>query len=258
MQPRTWMTALLLPLMGGCAVKAQGSEITQAWLFEAQPAVGEVRVLPTLVLHDELDVELQTFVGRDVGEEQEAIREARTRQVGEVPAALGQALPGAVNGRLGKSWSGQFRHGHWPLGASRRLERALDTSMETGSLDAVLMGLAEQVGTGAVLVTWTRELAGDPVSMQGFPGDLVRTEAGDVVVDQAAETYLVRADVGVALVTPDEVLIRYEDDYHVLLSELSGTGGAADRLAQIMAEEVAKIWATDELLATGPVMAARR
>lgn len=252
------MTALLLPLMGGCAVKAQGSEVTQAWLFEAQPAVGEVRVLPTLVLHDELEVDLQTFVGRDVGDEQEAIRKARTRQVDEVPAALGRALPGAVNGRLGKRWSGQFRHGYWPIGASKRLERALDTSVETGTLDVALMSLAEQVGTGAVLVTWTRELAGSPVSMQGFPGDLVRTEAGDVVVDQAAETYLVRADVGVALVTPNEVLIRYEHDYHVLLSDLSGTVGAADQMAQVMAEDVAKIWATDELVPTGPTLASRR
>ena len=94
--------------------------------------------------------------------------------------------------------------------------------------------------------------------MQGLPGDLARTEAGDVVVDQAAETYLVRADVGVALVTPNEVLIRYEHDYHVLLSDLSGTVGAADQMAQVMAEDVAKIWATDELVPTGPTLASRR
>ena len=88
--------AVTLPLVGGCAVRSAEAPIAQAWLFEAQPAVGEVRVLPTLVLHEAPELTLQSFVDRNVGSEQRQIREARTRQLGEIPLALGQALPGAV------------------------------------------------------------------------------------------------------------------------------------------------------------------
>lgn len=250
--------AVTLPLVGGCAARSAEAPIAQAWLFEAQPAVGEVRVLPTLVLHEAPELTLQSFVDRNVGAEQRQIREARTRQLGEIPRALGQALPGAVNGQLGKRWSGQFRHGRWPAGAAKRMERALAAFPDTVTLDATLESLADQVGSGAVLVTWTRELDGEPVSMYGFPGDLVRTEAGDVVVDQAAETYLVGVEMGIALVTADEVLIRYEDRYHTLLSESSGSAGAAERMAGVMATEVAKVWATDTLLPVGPALVARQ
>lgn len=235
---------LALALAPGCVHRAAADRLPEPWRFEARAATGVVRVLPVVDLHDEIPVELGSFVGLPVPEPRAALRARRTEQLQQVPAALGERLPGAVNGQLGLAWDGQFRHAPWPVGARERLREALEQP-GTKELDAMLAELASR-GPEATLFTWVREVDGDPVSRHGFPGDTVNTVAGPVHVSHRDEPYVVTLVAGLALVTRDgEVLIRYEYAYHTVLSGDLTARDAAGDLARRMAVDIVKVWATE-------------
>lgn len=243
------MRALLVAgvfLVSGCAHHVAAEGLYQPWRFEAQEARGEVRVLPLLALHDDLPVELRSFVGRTVPWERERLRIARTTQVEAVPKALGERLPGAVNGLLAGRWEGQFHHAGWPVGSEARLKQVLTHPEQRDGLDTVLSELGRNGTADATLVTWVDAIHGDPVSLMGFPGETVSTAVGPVHVNHRDEPYVVTLDVGVALVTREgEVLIRYEDRYATLLSGRVDEELAATDLARRMAADVTKVWATE-------------
>lgn len=243
--------------LSACAHRGAADGIHEPWRFEAQAARGEVRVLPVLQLHDEIPVELGSFVGVTIPYERQRLRTLRTAQLGELPHALGERLPGAVNGQLGDTWDGQFRHSAWPMGAQEKLRAGLDAGRRNGVLDAVLGEIAQTGGAQATLFTWVRAVDGDPVSMHGFPGATVETPVGPVYVNHREEPYVATLDVGLALVTNDgEVLIRYEHQYRTLLSGGLGEVEAACDLAHNVAIDVTKVWATEaELSRTSALLA---
>ncbi len=251
------LTSIVLLMLSACAHRGAADRIPEPWKFEAQVTRGEVRVLPVIAMHDEIPVELGSFVGLTIPYERQQLRARRTQQLEAVPASLGERLPGAVNGQLGAAWSGQFHHGAWPLGGQEKLRKALLETGKTGDVDAVLSELARGTSAEATLFTWVRQVNGDPVTLHGFPGSTVDTPVGPVHVNHRDEAYVVTLDVGLALVTNSgEVLIRYEHDYSALLTGRS-SGEAAGDLARRVADDVTKVWATEAELNRAPALLAQ-
>jgi len=166
-----------------------------------------------------------------------------------VPQQLALYLPGAVNGELGTASEAAFRPGRFPLGGRDRLTSALKGR---GDLDVALSSVARGMHGEAVLFTWITGLHGEPLTAEAFPGDIVETEVGPVVVDHAQEPYRVTAGVGMALVSTDgEVVIRYADQFEAVLSGRRGASGVGRDLASALAHEVAMVWPCDPRLHYG-------
>ena len=243
---RAWAIPATL-LLAACTPRP---EPVLSWRFEARRTTGEVRVLPVITLHDEPALALDSFLGRGLSAEVEAQRRLRTEELGAVPEAIGLALPGAVNGVLGRTWEGQFRYSSWPLSARDRVEVALEANSRR--LDAQLGRAARVAGGDAVLVTWVDALDARPLTAEGFAGDIVETTAGPVVVDHADEPYHVEVDVGMALVAADgEVVLRYHDAFEALLSSRMPPSHVGRVVAAELASEIGKVWATDPALEAG-------
>ena len=242
MDSRLAACCILLSL-SACIKRATPESIYEPWAFEARVTAGEVRVMPIIQLHSELVVDTRSYVGIPLPFERVQKRKERTEALSNVPAALAEALPGAVNGQLGLAWHGQFHHANWPLGTADRVHAALNGERP---LDATLEEAAGTIGGEATLFTWVRELDGLPLSTLAFPGQPVVTPIRPVTVDHTDEPYLVNLLCGLALVTSDgEVVIRYEDVYQTVLSGKVGPERAAADMALVMAEEVTKVWATE-------------
>ncbi|MFT4621464.1 MAG: hypothetical protein ACI8PZ_000116 [Myxococcota bacterium] len=233
--------AMVVLGLAGCVPHATP---VQSWRFEARPTRGEVRVLPVITTHDAPSLDTSSFLGRGLTPEVEAVRRARTRELDQVPSAIGLALPGAVNGVLGQTWRGQFRYAEW-RGASRdRVERVLER--DGRRLDAKLGRAARSAGGDAILVTWVSKIEGRALTADGFAGDIVETTAGSVVVDHEDEPYHVVVGVGMALVARDgEVVLRYQDSFEALLSSRMSPEHVGRVVASELASEVGKVWATD-------------
>ncbi|NCG19145.1 MAG: hypothetical protein GWP91_09045 [Rhodobacterales bacterium] len=249
-------TALCMSVLTLVSGAARAEEIKSSWAFEARATHGEVWVMPTLVLHEDPEVNLDSFLGMGLCLQRRTIRQRRTDQAAALPGAVGLALPGAVNGELGLKWKGQFRHGRWGR-AAEKLRGAVEGKRD---LDETLLAIAEQNGGEATLFTWTHALGAHPLTQDSFPGELVNTSWGPVMVDHAEEPYLVSLQMGIALVAADgEVLIRYVDVYETVLSGQSGVDGAGEDLARSMAQEVVKVWAIEpELEVHGSLLAQRQ
>lgn len=243
---RVWAIPAMLMLV---ACKPRPEPVL-AWRFEARRTSGEVRVLPVIALHKEPLLALDSFLGRGLSDEVEAQRRLRTQELVDVPEAIGLALPGAVNGILGRTWDGQFRYSSWPLTARDRVEAALEGSSRR--LDGQLGRAARTVGGDAVLITWVDALDARPLTAEGFAGDIVETTAGPAVVDHADEPYHVEVDVGMALVAADgEVVLRYHDAFEALLSSRMPPSHVGRVVAAELASEIGKVWATDPALEEG-------
>ena len=225
--------------------------------FEARNTWGEVRVIPALVLIDPLPLNEKTHVGSALPPGRRSIRALRTEQLHEVPAAVGRALPGEVNGLLGLSWPGQFHVHRLGQGTLDRLADAV--SGQRPDLHSILAHTAQSAGGRASLFSWVLDLQGEPLSLRGFPGEVVHTEIGPVVLDHEDEPYLVEAEVGMALVAEDgEVVLRYQDTYHALLSSEADPYDAGRMLARGLAEEVVTMWSLDPRLGDLPPVPPRR
>lgn len=234
----------------GCVHAPQRpAEPRLAFTFEARPTRGEVRVPPALQLHANVAPDFGSLLGRALPDGQAATRVARARELDALASAIGLALPGEVNGELGQRWDGQFQQSGYPLGARARLLEALRSGRD---VDGVLGEAARAIGGDAVMISWLGALEAHPLSRESFPGSVVDTPAGPVVVDARDEPYLVSARVGVALIAGDgEVVLRYDDVYDTVLSGSRGPDVAGRDLAHALASEVAKVWAVDPRLWEG-------
>lgn len=209
----------------------------QPWAAEASPPGDEVLVLPVLDRTRTIPVDYAESIGVRVPFEREDTRRRRTVELADVPRAFGWALPGEVGADLGDRWEGRFLVGRWPSGARGRLEQALGGS----GLDVALSDLADS--RRPVLVTWVSALDGRPISGEALPGEVVDTEVGPVVSDLFSEPYRVEATLGAALIAPDgEVVVRVDDDFEAVLSDVSGPDQVGRALASALAEDVAKLW----------------
>lgn len=212
------------------------------WRFEGLSATGEIRVVPVLHAYDAPRLRVDTYVTEGMHDAGIALRQERMAELAVVPEHLGVSLPGAIHSRLDHGWSGHFRVGHLPMGARDRLEGALRRD-DVESLEAVLSSVAPGIGGEATLFTWVTELRAIPLTTEAFPGDLVETPAGLVMVDLAEEPYRIEAEVGAALVTSDgHVILRYSDRAASLLSPHRDAGRVGRDLAGSLAGEIAKMW----------------
>ena len=221
---------------------AWATEGALPWDFSAREATGDVRVLPLLTL-GQVDDSLvrETWIGLPAPPAQERVRRRRTSELQRIPHEIGLALPGAVNGELGPSWSGDFHLANWPEGTEARMAGAIERQDWQA-----LRGVARAVGGDAVLVTWLTDLVGDPITASYLPGDVAQTAAGPVVVDLSDEPYLVSATIGAALVTRDgEVCVRYSDTFNAILSARYDAPKVGRQLARGMATELTRVWVRD-------------
>lgn len=211
---------------------------TLPWDFAAREAEGDVRVLPLLELGDAPGLVRDTWIGLPAPPEQERIRRRRTAELARVPHQIGLALPGAVNGELGPTWSGDFHIARWPDGIDERAIGAIERNEWR-----ILGSVARAVGGDAVLLTWLTALDGQPITASNMPGDVVDTPAGAVVVDLRDEPYLVTATIGAALVTRDgEVCLRYTDTFEAVLSARYDADRVGRQLARSLAAELTRVW----------------
>jgi hypothetical protein len=213
------------------------------WNAEARPAEEAVVVLPVLALHDALEVTQDDWLrGTELSVGRLEAREYRVDELRDVAQAWSAAMPGAVDVALGERWDGVFTVGRYALGERALLARAI---RDEKPLEAVLSGVGRSQGR-STLVTWVDALEGLPLTAERFPGDVVETSAGYVIVRLDDEPYRVRAHVGVALVAADgEVLVRYSDEVEAVLAPGVGVQTAGLAMARELAHEVAKVWPTE-------------
>ena len=238
---------LLLPLLiAGCAARGSVSAVAP-YRFEARLTRGEVRVAEVIVLDRGVaPVSRDDWMG-EVSERRMAVRETRSREVGEIAAAVGRALPGEINGALGREWQGHFTDHRLPSPSRHQLEDAL---RDQRMLDPTLAGAAHRMGGQTTLFSWVYELRATPLSLMGPPGSVVSTRTGLSVVDPSEEPHLVSARVGMALVAADgEVVLRYQQTYETILSAAWGPEDAGRSLARALAVEISDVWALDPRLA---------
>ena len=229
--------------MVGCVSTPQ--KVQLAWTFEPRATKGEVRVLPLLDLHQDLELNRSSYLGNDVPWVREELRRQRMEQLERVPHELGVALPGSINGQLGQSFTAEFSVGRYPVGMRQRLKVAL---LGKADLDSTLADVARSVGGDATLLTWLTDFSGRPLTAEAFPGDFINTPMGPVRVEHLDEPYYVTADVGMALVAADgEVVLRYADIYESVMSGQADAVTVARDLTGSMAAEVSKVWACDPI-----------
>src|SRR5262245_55745723 len=87
-----------------------------SWDFAARWAPGEVRVLPLVSLSEAPGIVVDTWIGNPAPPAQLRLRARRTRELSWLPHELWLAMPTAINGAIGETWTGEFRVGTWPTG----------------------------------------------------------------------------------------------------------------------------------------------
>lgn len=134
-----------------------------------------------------------------------------------------------------------------PCGGRRCGELAYDTGVPR-TLDAALSDAARAGQGRSVLVTWVRELAGEPLTNDFIVGEVTYIGEGPVVVT-LEEPYRVSGRFGLALVSPDgDVLVRYEEPFEAVLGDHYGAGRIARDVARDLAAEVSRFWPLDPAL----------
>lgn len=241
-----WVLGIAL---AGCAPHPVDPPRPLAWDCSAHPTRGVVRVVPVLVDVPAPRLSEASWIGAPLPVDRLRERVNRTRQLASVPEAAGIAVPGALAGALGARWDGTFHAAALPRGGRERWLAAVQGRV---GLENTLGGLARAVGGTATLFVWVDDLQGAPLSATDGPGDVVRTAAGPVVIDDAEEPYEVRARIGVALVAADgEVVLRYVDTYDALLTDRADADQAGRDLARRLAAQVVRLWPTDPRLRAG-------
>ena len=205
-----------------------------------RPISGEVRVVPGVGAHDPVPLVVDDFLGGGLAAPRLAVREERTRQVLQLPAEIGLALPGAVGGEFGDAFEGTFRAARWPEAARARVARAIERGE---GLDDALSTAGRSVGGEATLITWVDRLYARPLSLDGAPGEMVETPKGTVLVDHVDEPYLVDLWVGMALVSSDgTLLVRFRMNAKTILSGAQPPSAVGREVARQVAAKMARIW----------------
>ncbi len=228
------------------AAHAQTAPPPLNWDFDGRAVPGSVRVMPIIA---PIDVQLgnDTWVGAGLSEIRQDLRRERESMALDVPASIAAALPGAINGRVGSSWGGEFSVGRYRMGARRRLAN------HVGALSMVpaLTDIATRGDEASTLFIWVEEVNASPLSAETFAGDIVVTGAGPVVVDHHVEPYRVSATVGAALVASDgAIVVRYVDHFEAVLTD-RGPSATGRTIAQGLADELSLVWPSDERLMDG-------
>lgn len=224
--------ALLAP---GCASHHPHADRTP-WDIHPEVVLGEVRVVPALVLTPPPAPTMTDMLSTPLSAEFSAGRLQRAAELESLPDALRHDLAGAFYAALPEGWRGHLRDGELSAPARQRVERALT---ESAGLDAALAEAAAQVGGDAALFVWVRSVEGQPLTSTHLIGELVLQDGLPVVVDWTEEPYAVRVELGLALVSREGVvLFRCEDQYTGLLSaghplDLMSLEIAQDAVAQI-------------------------
>lgn len=235
---------LLAPMLMGCV--RHTTVLEQPYRFEARTTHGVIRVLPPLDITDPTELTTASYIGPAIPWMREWLRARRTDEIDGLPAEVGHSLPGALNHCLDARFDATFLEGSYAPGVRMAVTSAL---RGRGDLDATLQLAVRGSDGSAVLVSWVEAIDARPLTAEGFAGDILQTPAGPVVLDFLDEPYLVEARVGMALVAHDgEVVLRYADTFATVLSARRKPRRAAKDLAAALAEEVAKVWATDPRL----------
>ncbi|MFT6822147.1 MAG: hypothetical protein ACJATT_005982, partial [Myxococcota bacterium] len=216
------------------------------WDFNGRAVPGSVRVMPVIAPTD-VQLDDETWVGAGLSELRQDLRRERESMATDIPASIASALPGAINGRVGASWGGEFSVGRYRMGARRRLEHHVGAlSMVPALTDAATRG-----DSASTLFIWVEEVSANPLSAETFAGDIVVTEVGPVVVDHQVEPYRVSAKVGAALVASDgQIVVRYVDHFEAVLTD-RGPSATGRMIAQGLADELSLVWPSDERLMDG-------
>lgn len=229
----------LLMAMGCGAPAALHPTARLSWDFEANPASGVVAVLPWVDLTDPIEVRRDTWVFGDVGTRRAVLRTWRTEEVGLVPDAVADAIPGAMYAAV-DDLDVRFLPEKWPLGVRERVEAVL---RRRGDVTGALADVAAALGTDAVLVTWFEDLEGAPLTAEVLPGEIVRTEVGPVLVEFRDEPYRVTGRIGFAWVDArGDLVVRYEDRFEDVLTGDREPDDVGRRVARLFAGEVAKVF----------------
>jgi hypothetical protein len=234
-------TAVMAPLLALAALGC-GPRNTDAlsWRFEARASFGEIRVVPVVPAYVEPTLRVDGHVLDHVPWRREEVRLERMTELEQIPNAIGVSLPGALHTQIDGDWSGRFGVGKLSHSGRDKLAGTLRKQLDP---DPILSDLARSVGGDAVMFVWVTELAGTPITAEAFPGDVVETTQGPVVVELMEEPYRVRAEVGMALVASDgEVVLRYTDEFESVLGARYAARRAGRHMAMALADEVIKMW----------------
>lgn len=239
-------TALLLLQLNSPALPPGGAahpeSLMDALPWDLQPRMvqGDIRVLPVVVVADDPELFRTGLLGETVDPWVRMERERRTEELAALPAALRDAVPGALFAEMPEAWSGTFRDAPMSPGVRRQMEHAVAGE---GSLELALAEAGRSAGGDAALVVWVVQSGGEPLTASHMVGEMVMSNEISVMVDHENEPYVVHMEAGVALVAADgEVLFRYQDDYEGVLSGESPLRVTARDLARTMVGDIAPMW----------------
>lgn len=248
-------TTLLMTL--ACAPQHHVAQPLDALDWDLTPgAVGhEVRVAPIIVAAEAPTPDLTGIVGEQLLDEQAAARLHRTSQLAELPHSVHEAVPGQLHTALPDSWNGYFRDTRLSLAEQVRLTHAVRGEEPlTDALSEIALGVEGE----AVLFTWVIENEGTPLTDDHMVGELVFRGGVPVLVDHHSEPYVIRTEIGVALVSTDgELLFRYQDTYDGLLVEDRSAKSLGRDLARDLVADIAPLW-LDGGGVSAPVLAEAR
>ncbi|MBN2800093.1 MAG: hypothetical protein JXX28_13190 [Deltaproteobacteria bacterium] len=155
---------------------------------------GDIAVLPVVGPAQVPALDLDTWVGPELLGERRAQRALRTEQLAQIPGAVAVGLPGALTALA--SAPPHFHDARWPPRLRGAFSRHL---FEDDRRDRLLRRLGRATDA-TTLVAWVVRLDGLPLTAEGFPGDVLETASGPVVVDHGEEPYLVTLEGGFALI----------------------------------------------------------
>lgn len=233
---------LITVLLVACAHRTSALD-TIDWDLNPGVVQKEIRVAPVIVAAEAPQADLTGIIGQALVDEQADSRLHRTAQIAELPYAVHQSVPGALNAALGPEWSGHFRDTRLPVSDLITLTNAVNGH---APLADTLSAIARDTDGDAVLFTWVVEASGEPLTDKHLVGELIFQNGVPVLVDHDSEPYAVEAVIGMALVANDgEILFRYQDEYADLLVADGSVDSLGRRIAKDLVGDIVPLWMGD-------------
>jgi len=186
------------------------------------------------------EANLTGFLGEELQGGWATGRLRRTAQMGELPYAIADALPGHLHRTSPKEWNGHFRPGQLE---SKRLRSLISAATGHSDFCKSLSETAQRLGGGGSLFIWVTALEGHPLTESTMSGELFFHQDLPVMVGRESEPYRVEISLGAALFDADGMLaFRYADHYDTLLSESQDLQRAAGDLAERLVSDLSLIW----------------